>query len=285
MELVPELPEVETIRRGLEPGLLARSIIRAWGHDSPKFASAPQAVGMSVTAVSRRGKYLLINLTDPDGNPFELIVHLGMTGQLRLVPAPGTDDTHVRARWWLSAPDRDPVEETLVLELRDVRRFGRVAVVEAGEYATLSGLSKLGPEPLDASFDGPTLKARITRRSGPIKAVLLDQSVVAGIGNIYADEALFEAQVHPRYPANQLSGDQCQALVTAVRNQLNAGLADGGTTLRDYRQADGGSGAHQNHLMAYGRAGERCPRCTTTMVFETIGSRTSTFCPRCQTAS
>ena len=180
---VPELPEVETVRRQLEPVVAGRRITEAWGHPSPKFASAPHAAGATVETVGRRGKYLLLGLDDER----ELVVHLGMTGQLRL--RPGELDPYVRA-WWA-------LDDGRVLELRDVRRFGRVGVVPVGEYASLPTLAAQGPEPWDAALDDGGLWRNLKRSHVRIKTQLLSQRPLAGVGNIYADEGLWRAGVHP----------------------------------------------------------------------------------------
>jgi formamidopyrimidine-DNA glycosylase len=264
---VPELPEVETVRRGLEPLVVGRRIVDGWGHPSGKFVRAAEAVGPSVEAVGRRGKYLLLGLDDGR----ELVVHLGMTGQLRL--RPGADiDPHVRA-WWA-------LDDAAVLELRDVRRFGRIGVVAAGEYASLPTLHRQGPEPWDPALDDGGLWRNLRRSTARVKTQLLSQRPLAGVGNIYADEALWRAGIHPA--RRTVTKAEAERLLTALRDVLDQGIANGGTTLRDYRQVDGGSGTNQLELGCYGRAGAPCLRCGDVLRRSVIDGRGTTSCPTCQ---
>ncbi len=263
---MPELPEVETVRRQLAPLVAGRRIVEAWGHPSPKFASAPFAAGARIEAVARRGKYLLFALDDDR----ELVVHLGMTGVLRL--RPGELDPYVRA-WWA-------LDDGRPLELRDVRRFGRLAVVPAGEYESLPTLATQGPEPWDEALDDGGLW-RATRRSrARIKTQLLSQRPLAGVGNIYADEALWRAGIHPA--RRSITRAQAARLLEELRTVLEQGIANGGTTLRDYRTPDGEPGRNQLELGCYGRAGEPCVRCGTELRRTVLDGRGTTFCPTCQ---
>ncbi len=263
---MPELPEVETVRRQLEPVVVGRRIREAWGHPSPKFASAPHVTGTTIEVVTRRGKYLLFGLDDDR----ELIVHLGMTGQLRL--GLGDADPYVRA-WWA-------LDDGNVLELRDVRRFGRVAVVPAGEWTSLVTLAALGPEPWDPALDDGGLWRNLKRSRAHVKTRLLSQRPVAGVGNIYADEALWRAGVHPA--RRSITRREADRLLTELRSVLEQGIANGGTTLRDYRTPDGRRGRNQLELCCYGRGGEPCLRCGTELRRSVIDARGTTHCPRCQ---
>jgi formamidopyrimidine-DNA glycosylase len=265
---VPELPEVETVRRALEPLVAGRRIVDAWGHPSGKFASAPLAIGPGIEAVRRRGKYLLVGLDDAR----ELIVHLGMTGRLRMRAPAEQHDPYVRA-WWR-------LDDGEVLELRDVRRFGRVAVVEAGRYAALPTLHRQGPEPWDPALDGGGLWRNLKRSRARVKTQLLSQRPVAGVGNIYADEGLWLAGVHPA--RRVVTRRQADALLDGLRDALELGLVNGGTTLRDYRTVSGEPGSNQGALRCYGRAGEPCERCGTILRRSVIDARSSTWCPTCQ---
>ena len=266
---VPELPEVETIRRQLEPRLVGRGIIAGWGFVPPKFDQAPLAVGSDITAVQRRGKFLLVQLHDER----ELVLHLGMTGKFELLPSPGYQaGSYVRAWWALS--------DGMTLQLHDVRRFGRVAVVRHGDYAGLPTLATLGPEPWAAQFTQRGLQAALNASTARVKTQLLSQRVVAGVGNIYADEALWRARVHPA--ARRVTLPQARRLHTAIQDVLAAGIDNGGTTLRDYRGVAGQSGENQYHLDCYGRADKPCPRCTTSLRKAVFDARTATFCPNCQ---
>ncbi len=262
---MPELPEVETVRRQLEPLVLGRRVTGAWGHASPKFASAPLAVGPAIDALERRGKYLLFELDDGR----ELVVHLGMTGRLHLRTGP---DPYVRA-WWA-------LDDGRVLELRDVRRFGRVGVVAAGDYSSLPTLSAQGPEPWDAALDDDGLWRNLRRSTARLKTQLLSQRPVAGVGNIYADEALWRARLHPA--RRTVTRPAAARLLTELRTVLEQGIANGGTTLRDYRDAAGARGRNQLQLACYGRAGEPCERCGTTLRRSVVDGRGTTSCPACQ---
>jgi formamidopyrimidine-DNA glycosylase len=264
---MPELPEVETVRRELEPLVVGRRVLEGWGHPSGKFSSAPLAAGPSIESVGRRGKYLLIGLDDRR----ELVVHLGMTGQLRMRPS--TDvDPYVRA-WW-------SLDDQRVLELRDVRRFGRIGVVPVGEYATLPTLAAQGPEPWDAALDGGGLWRALRRSTARVKTQLLSQRPLAGVGNIYADEALWRAGVHPA--RRSITKAEADRLLGTLREVLEQGIANGGTTLRDYRTVAGELGRNQLELGCYGRAGEPCLRCGSVLRRSVIDARGTTHCPTCQ---
>ena len=263
---MPELPEVETVRRGLAPRLVGRRITAAGSHPSAKFAAAPEAVGRSVDAVDRRGKYLLVELDDG----LTLVVHLGMTGQLRVTP-PGPADPYDRAWWDLDDGQR--------LSFRDVRRFGRIAVV-GDDRSALPTLAALGPEPFDDAFTGEHLWRALRSSRARIKTQLLSQRPVAGVGNIYADEALWRARVNPG--ARTITRPAADRLRDAIVDVLAEAIAHDGTTLRDYRTVEGGTGENQFRLDCYGRWGEPCERCGTELRRRTIDARTTTWCPVCQ---
>lgn len=265
---MPELPEVETIRRQLAPRLTGRTVVEAWGHPSGKFVGAPEATGAAIEGVDRRGKYLLVELDDDR----HLGVHLGMTGQLSLRPVHEEPDPYARAWWALDGDER--------LELRDVRRFGRVAVMPRTDHSAMPTLAAQGPEPFDPAFTGEHLYRALKASRSHVKTQLLSQRPVAGVGNIYADEALWAAEVNPA--ARAVTRRQATALRDEIVRVLAAGIDHGGTTLRDYRDADGGQGSNQLHLDCYGRAGEPCGRCGTTLVRRVIDARGTTLCPTCQ---
>jgi len=267
---MPELPEVETIRRQLEPRLVGRFIVEADSHPSAKFAPAIDALGAEIINAQRRGKFLLFGLD----NDQELIVHLGMTGRLAVESAADVDVSHRHLRaWWRLDDDR-------VFTFHDVRRFGRLHVVPSGDYRVSPTLHQLGPEPWDDAFNGAGLAAFVKRSDRAIKTILLAQRAVAGVGNIYADEALWDAKISP--VARRLSPDRAQRLVEAVRLALESGLRHGGTTLRDYVDSDGETGGNQHELRCYGRGGEPCERCGTELRVRAIDARTTTYCPQCQ---
>jgi formamidopyrimidine-DNA glycosylase len=245
-----------------------RPIVEVWAFESPKFTPAVHAIGTAIESVGRRGKYLLLALDD--GN--ELVIHLGMTGRLRVRPADDPGDAYVRA-WWAFADGG-------TLEYRDVRRFGRIAVVPAGEYDRLPTLHASGPEPLGDDFEALAFWRSTRRSKARIKTQLLSQRPVAGVGNIYADEALWRARIHPG--RRSITKAQATALHAALREVLAAGVEHGGTTLRDYRNVAGEAGTNQHHLDCYGRAGEPCGRCGTLLRRLVIDARGTTFCPICQ---
>ena len=276
MRPVPELPEVETIRVQLHPRLSGRTVTDAGSHPSAKFAPAIEAVGCEISAVGRRGKYLIVTLDDgrDDGceSGCDLVIHLGMTGRLSI--SPDIDRAHPHLRAWWSLDGRD------VLALHDIRRFGRVHVVDAGRYETIPTLYRLGPEPLSDDFTGDGLWRALSASRRCVKTQLLSQRPVAGVGNIYADEALWMARVNPavRYVSRPRAG----RLAGAIRAALASGLRHGGTTLRDYAALDGSSGRNQHHLRCYGRAGEPCERCGTELRRKVVDARGTTWCPTCQ---
>ncbi|MGN6696274.1 MAG: bifunctional DNA-formamidopyrimidine glycosylase/DNA-(apurinic or apyrimidinic site) lyase [Aquihabitans sp.] len=267
---MPELPEVETVRRGLEPVLLGRTFVDAGAHPSAKFNSAPGVIDRTVRSVGRRGKYLLIGLDDGR----RLVVHLGMTGQFRVHEGEPAEDPHVRA-WWL-------LDDGRTLAFRDVRRFGRIAVVGT-DVSALPTLAALGPEPFDPAFTAEWLRDAVNRSQARVKTQLLGQRVVAGVGNIYADEALWRARVHPA--SRRITLPAARRLQEAVVDVLAEGIDHGGTTLRDYRTVEGGEGENQHHLECYGRAGLPCTRCGTVLKRSVIDGRGTTHCPTCQRRS
>ena len=264
---MPELPEVETIRRQLVLRLKGRHIQDAHSHESEKFTPAIEAIGTTVQGLNRKGKYLIAPLNDGR----ELIIHLGMTGSLAVAPAI-PDDPYIRAWWQLDGNE--------FLTYRDVRRFGRIRCVPAGQYDTIPTLAAQGPDALSPEFtpEGFYRALRTSRRRIPTQ--LLSQKPVAGVGNIYGTEALWMAGIHPA--KRQISQSAATSLHAALVEVLRAGLANGGTTLRDYRNADGDEGSHQNALACYGRSGQPCLRCASLLQHRTYDARTLTFCPQCQ---
>lgn len=267
---MPELPEVETIRRQLEPQVLGAQIVDARSHWSTKFTPAIDAVGTQITALRRRGKFLLFDLSTQE----ELIVHLGMTGRLAVrEPTPeALEHPHLRAWWDLDCGQR--------LTFHDIRRFGRIFCVARGDYSAIPTLAALGPEPWDPAFTGRSLAAFVKRSDRHVKTLLLSQRPVAGIGNIYADEAFWLARINPA--TRSLSRPRADRLVEAIREALDSGIKYGGTTLRDYVDPGGNTGSNQHELHCYGRSGEPCDRCGTVMARRVIDARSTTWCPTCQ---
>lgn len=269
---MPELPEVEVARRGLLPSLAGCRVVAATLR-TPKLRlpvppELPQRlVGLRLRDIARRGKYLLF-----DFGGGTLILHLGMSGSLRLV-APGT----------LPAKhDHFDLDfGTIVLRLRDPRRFGVLVWTEAPPEAHPL-LAGLGIEPLADAFDGDWLHAALARRSAPVKPVLMDAGLLVGVGNIYASESLFRAGISPLRAAKRIARPRCAALAQAIRETLTAAIAAGGSSVRDYVHSDGGAGCFQLQCAVYDRAGLPCPRCGTAIRSARQAGRSSFWCPRCQ---
>jgi formamidopyrimidine-DNA glycosylase len=272
---MPELPEVETIRRQLEPLVVDRRLTSAWAFPHPKFSAALEVVGATIMGTARRGKYLLLPLDDGR----ELVVHLGMTGSLRVRPPGDAGDAYVRAWWGLDDPSGvagGPAGQAL--EYRDVRRFGRIAVAEDRQYA--GTLAVQGPDALDRRLTPEEFWRALRRSRRAVKTQLLSQRPIAGVGNIYADEALWQARVNPAL--RTVTRAQAAALLDAVRQVLAGSLHHGGTTLTTYRNAEGLPGRNQQRLNVYGQAGLPCPRCGTELRSRVLDGRTTTWCPTCQ---
>lgn len=276
---MPELPEVESVRRQLAPELTGRRVVDVWwdAHPHARLSDLDLLAGRRIEAVRRRGKFLLCPLdVDPDGDELELVLHLGMTGSFRFVATDAPDNggiSHVRVR--------ADLDDGRALLFRDPRRFGRASVVPAGDYAaTVPTLAALGPEPLSEEFDADTFATALSRTTGTVKARLLDQRLVAGVGNIYADEALWLARIHPA--SRRVGRARAHRLHAAIREVLAAAIEREGTTFRDYQMVNGESGRNADFLMAYGQADLPCTRCGTPMVRSVVAQRGTTHCPRCQ---
>ncbi len=274
---MPELPEVETIRASLAPALTGRRLDhveifdpRLTRPDPPELVAAGLE-GEQVADVRRRGKYLVVDFESGR----HLLVHLRMTGSV-LHPAPEghRDDPHVRAVVRL-----DDGSDVLY---RDVRRFGTWELLERGELEPYFVARRLGVEPLGRQFTPASLGRALGGRTAPVKAALLDQRAAAGIGNIYADEALWYARIHPLEPAGALAGEQLAALRDGIRKALRLGIRRQGATLRDYRAADGRRGRMQEEFRVYGREGEPCERCGTPIAKTRVAGRGTWYCPSCQ---
>ena len=227
-------------------------------------------VGMRVTAVGRRGKYILIRLVDD----IVLVVHLGMSGQLRLVDPETPLAPHTHAVFDL--------DDGRQLRYRDPRRFGRLLLGTEDELRTSGTLPRLGPEPIDPTFDAEQLFQRLRRRRAPLKAVLLDQGTVAGVGNIYADESLHRARLRPDRLAKSLSRKSVRRLHQSLRDSLELAIRNRGSSVDTYRDAWGEVGGQQEQLQVYGRAGEPCFTCGRPLSLVRIAGRSSVFCRRCQ---
>jgi len=265
---MPELPEVETTRRILEPHLLGQRILRLEHSDPVRYRHTELAEGRRILSTSRRGKYLILHL---DKN-LEAIVHLGMTGGFRLEP-------HSHTRVILHLPKR-------TLYYTDPRRFGKWWVVEAGNYAEIGLLGRMGPEPLSDRFTLANFKKSLSQTSRKIKEVLLGQKTVAGVGNIYADESLWLSRIHPLRPADSLKPNEVKKLYSAVREIMAKAVKAGGSTLSDqsYQQPSGEPGYFQFEHNAYDRTGEACkhPGCKGKITKIVVGGRGTYYCPECQ---
>jgi formamidopyrimidine-DNA glycosylase len=274
---MPELPEVETVRLGLDPHLVGRRIERITPSDFPgvmggmqiELASALLA-NRPFTGTRRRGKYLLFDLDEMES----LIVHLRMTGVLTIQQRSDPPERFQRLSIEL--------DNGTDLRFSDQRKFGRVIIASSDDVDAL--MLKLGPEPLSPEFDGSVVQALVARRSAPIKAVLLDQHSIAGLGNIYVDEALFHARIHPARSANTLTTEESMLLAETIRHVLQVGLDHRGTSFSSFRGVYGEKGSNQDQLVVYGRgaAGLPCVRCRTPLQRITIAGRGTSFCPECQ---
>jgi formamidopyrimidine-DNA glycosylase len=273
---MPELPEVEITRRGIEPYLAGKIITGVRARVRALRWPIPPDLGKRVTGrriirVLRRGKYILIDC-GAQGRPGWLILHLGMSGSLRIMDAKTVARSHEHFDLLLGKK---------LLRLRDPRRFGAV-LWEAGDVARHRLLARLGAEPLEDAFTGVLLHALTRARKTAIKLALMDAGLVVGVGNIYANESLFRARIHPRTPAGRLSLARCEALAAAVKSTLQLALAAGGSSLRDFVHSDGGSGYFQQQYYVYARAGLPCRVCGTPIRLLRQGQRSTFYCPACQ---
>lgn len=270
---MPELPEVETTKRGIAPHVEGKTLTQAIIRESrlrwpiPDLSSLTQ---QQLHHIDRRSKYLLLNF-DHD----QLMIHLGMSGKLIVL-------NQEQAQQDLRKHDHvDLIFDDIVLRYHDPRRFGCMLLNhDGGEHRLLKAL---GPEPLTRQFTGNYLWQRCQQSKRPIKSVIMDSQVVVGVGNIYACESLFITQIHPSLPAEQLNLQQCQTLAKTIKIVLKKAIRAGGTTLRDFRKADGKPGYFKQQLWVYGLAGQPCQRCFSTEIANIkISNRSSFYCPTCQ---
>ena len=273
---MPELPEVETVRRSLLGRVVGQRIASLEVGDFPGVLGDERAedvlarvAGRQVVALRRMAKYLILDLDDGTA----IVVHLRMTGKLSAVPH---EEPPLRFQRLALVFDNG-----LDVRFSDQRKFGRVRHVHDGELQQLQ--QKLGLEPLEQEFSAQWLEDRLRRRSGKIKAVILDQGLIGGIGNIYADESLFRARIHPERRANTLSPEEVKRLHRAIRDVLRAAVDGKGTTFSSFEDAEGNRGRYGGRLQVYGRGGKgRCPRCGTMLERTVVGGRGTSFCPECQ---
>ena len=275
---MPELPEVETVRRGLAPALEGQTLERVQMRRADLRFPFPEGFGQRLTGkrvktVGRRAKFLLIELDDET----VLISHLGMSGSFRIYETnPPELDKHDHVIFVTS--------EGTEIRYNDPRRFGFMDLTMQSEMAKHPMLEKIGPEPVYPGLDGAGLAERLKGRAAPIKAALLDQRVIAGIGNIYASEALFMAGISPRRKAASVQGGRALKLADAIQKVLLKAIEAGGSSLKDHRQTSGELGYFQHHFQVYGRAGETCPNCGPTVQIKQImqSGRSTFFCSSCQ---
>lgn len=271
---MPELPEVETVMRGLSSVLIGRTFtsieLRRKDLRFPLPKNMPAAlVGHKITSLSRRAKYILIHFE----NDNSLIVHLGMSG--RMVIDDGTSGLQKHDHVIFQTNKNQQIK------FNDPRRFGMMDMVPTTKAGAHKLLKHLGPEPLETSFSGESLYAKLKTKKIAIKLAIMDQRVVVGVGNIYACEALYAAGIHPERPANKVTLTECKALVTAIKAILKRAIAKGGSSLRDYVQADGELGYFQHEFAVYGREGEKCKACSCknkTIQRITQSGRSTFFC-------
>jgi len=268
---MPELPEVENVRRSLEAqGAIGQTfdrveLLRANLRTPLKKELGKNLPGQTVQALNRRAKFLIFETED-----FQVISHLGMTGSWRPGPSPREKHDHVIFQF----------RSGLQLVFNDPRRFGLLELVQKNQNSRW--LDKLGPEPLSADFNADYLFAISRGLKAPIKNLIMDQRRVVGVGNIYASEALFRARVRPSRPAYKLTRHESQTLVQTVSEVLTQAISAGGSTIRDYRNAEGESGRFQNEFAVYGRAGEPCPSCKTPIKSKFLAGRNTFWCAKCQ---
>lgn len=287
---MPELPEVETVRRGLSKLIVGQRITKAQVFDSPKsFPNAPSDVsqfmiGASVVDVRRRAKVLLIDLS----SEYTLVIHLKMTGQLVYRGDENFGAGHPNDSLVGSLPDRSTRVQIdfasgAHLFFNDQRKFGWIKLYPTLEVPNIDFMQRVGPEPLDDTFTATDFIQRMRRRNGTtVKAAILDQSVLAGVGNIYADESLWAAKIHPATRVRDVSDNQLATLLTEIKNVLQLSIDHGGSTDKNYVDAEGNKGSYLKFANVFRREGEECPRCGTTIEKIRVAGRGTHVCPTCQ---
>lgn len=270
---MPELPEVETTLRGLKPHITQQKVVKVIIRHPQLRWPVPMGItsalkGQIVNRIYRRAKYLLF-----DFNTGTLLLHLGMSGRLRILSTPLAPQPHDHIDICFA--------NQKTLRFTDPRRFGALLWVK-GPPEQHPLLVNIGPEPLSAAFDGAYLWQKAQRKKMPVKSYIMDSAIVAGVGNIYAAEALFQAKIAPHAAAGSLSLSAYTRLAAAIKSVLSHAIAKGGTTLKDFTKSDGSPGYFRIELQAYGRGGEPCTRCRTMLVSTRIGQRSTVYCPTCQ---
>lgn len=288
---MPELPEVETIRRGLETLIVGKTVSATENYGSEKSFPNPAAdvrrflIGAHITGVRRRAKVLLIDLS----SEYTLVCHLKMTGQIIVISdharwgAGHPSDSFVRQLPDNTTRQRIDFTDGTHLYFNDLRKFGWMKLYPTAVVPDIAFMQKVGPEPLDDSFTGEVLCARLQRRKNTsIKAAILDQTVLAGVGNIYADESLWAAQIHPATLVKNIPRSKVDTLCTETRAVMNLSIEKGGSTDKNYVNAEGKKGSYLNFAHVFRREGEPCPRCGTTIIKTRVAGRGTHTCPRCQ---
>lgn len=273
---MPEMPEVEIIRRGLDDKIKNKQIkdLEVFLPRLIKWPAPPtfgaMVIGKTISGISRKGKYLLLEL----GEDTIVVIHLRMTGRLCYTSSETPRDSYTRIVFHLDNGD--------YLIYADTRTLGTLYALQRDELWRVSGLEKMGPEPLSESFTIAYLQDMLMKNKGKIKPFLLNQKYIGGLGNIYVDESLLLAGIHPERAGNSLGDGEIEVLFAAINRVIGDGIKDGGTTFRDYRDSSGGKGSHQQHLLVYGRDGLPCVRCGTLIEKTQVGGRGTHFCPTCQ---
>jgi formamidopyrimidine-DNA glycosylase len=274
--IVPELPEVETIKNTLQPKLRGRKVsgIQIYLPRLIKYPShiefMSQIRGKEFQRITRRGKYLIFQLSDG----YFLVIHLRMTGRLLYLPMDTPREKHTHIILQLDNPFQ--------LRYHDLRTFGTLYLVGAEEMGQIKGLVGLGPEPLGKDFTVGYLEKNFSQRRIKLKSALLDQGLIAGLGNIYVDEGLFRAGLHPQREVSSLGNKELRRLHQALQDVLREGIEHRGTTIRDYLDGEGQAGGFQKKLLVYGRQGKPCPQCGSKLEKIRVGGRGTVFCPSCQ---
>lgn len=286
---MPELPEVETVRRGLD-GLILKLVIKKAESDTPKsFPNSTEDVGQfligsSITAVRRRAKVLMIDLS----SKYTLVIHLKMTGQLVYRGDSVFGAGHPNESLIGELPDRSTrvtleFTDSSKLFFNDQRKFGWMKLLPTIEVSNIDFMKKVGPEPLEADFTAKEFAARFTRRAKTsIKAAILDQTVVAGVGNIYADESLWGAKIHPQRLVNTITAGEFKSLYGELREVMNLAIEKGGSTDKNYVNAEGKRGSYMDFARVFRREGQACPRCGTEIIKFKAAGRGTHICPHCQ---
>lgn len=276
---MPELPEVETIRRSLVEKIKGKSfvgvevLLEKMVKGISLNSLSGELKGRKINKIDRRGKYLIMHLS----GGLAMVIHLRMTGQLICCDAEEEKSKHTHVVFELNDHQH--------LRFVDQRQFGKVQFVQEAELSQVAGLKTLGVEPLSDAFTREYFKKLIKAKRTKIKPFLLDQTYIAGIGNIYADEALFRAMINPEKIAATMSPREVSRLYIAIREVLTEGIENKGTSIKDYIDGEGNKGDNQNNLRVYGRDGEACVKCGKIIERKTIGGRSSHYCPKCQKPS